>query len=65
MYMYRNALIIIKSIHCIIYIGLASHREECLLFTGHLLPVCTSVIITPYAEKEPQSLVAVAHNDAR
>ena len=35
------------------------HRAECLLFSGHLLPVCRSVIITRYAEKDRQSLVAV------
>ena len=35
------------------------HRAECLLLSGHLLPVCRSDIITRYAKKEPQSLVGV------
>ena len=35
------------------------HRAECLLLSGHLRPVCRSDIITCYAKKEPQSLVAV------
>ena len=41
------------------FLAPSNHREECLLFSGHLLPVCRSVIITRYAEKEPQWLVAV------
>ena len=35
------------------------HRAECLLLSGHLLPVCRPDIITRYAMKEPQSLVGV------